>query len=116
MEFACPYCRGSGKFRHDRPLVSDHFWLQMTAGKMRCALCKGVGKLDRPITSPILDTGLIFCRTSESRILAGCPELACVKWIDVTDFFEKRQKFDGKCQSGHVVTINIQPTSTRRPL
>lgn len=113
MEFTCPYCRGTGKFRHERPLVSDHFWLQMTAGKMRCTLCKGVGKLDRPVTSPILDTGLVFCRTSEDRIIVGCPEFVCVKWIDVTDHFKQRKKFESKCPNGHVIVVDFEESSRR---
>lgn len=111
MNAPCLYCRGSGRFRHERPRVSDHFWLQMTGGTMRCPLCKGVGKITRPVESPILDTGLIFCRTRDGLTLAGCPEADCVKWIDVTSFFETRRSFEGTCSAGHAITME----ATRPP-
>lgn len=112
MDAVCLYCKGSGKFRHERPKVSDHFWLQMTAGIMRCPLCRGVGKLNRPVESPILDTGLIFCRTREDRILVGCPEPLCVKWIDCTEFFRvKGPRFEGRCELGHEMMIDRTPMS-----
>ena len=115
MDAVCLYCRGSGKFRHERPEVSDHFWLQMTNGMMRCPLCKGVGTVDRPLESKILDTGLIFCKVRDGRILAGCPEGSCVKWTDVSDFFRTKKHFEGKCPLGHVITLDVQPLSGEKP-
>lgn len=109
MEFTCLYCRGSGRFRHERPKVSDHSWLQMTAGTMRCALCKGVGKIDRPVDFLMIDTGLMFCRDRDNRFLVACPEPTCVKWVDCTSFFKTRTKFEGKCSVGHDIVIGLQP-------
>ena len=117
MESVCPYCYGSGLFRHERPDVSDAFWLKMTReGTGICSLCRGKGKLDRPVDSLMIDSGLMFCRTSAGLTLVACPAASCVKWIDCTEFFNVRPKdaFRGKCVDGHEMTIDLVPTG-RKP-
>jgi hypothetical protein len=89
--------------------VSDGFWAKVCWNGWQCPLCKGVGEIDVPIDAKVVNTGLIFCRTLDKRVVVGCPNENCVKWVDVTSFFEKRQAFEGKCPNGHVVTIDVEP-------
>lgn len=131
MQIPCPYCKGTKKFRHERPAnVSDRWWFSMTGQAGRCALCKGAGVLDRPMDSLVLDTGLIFIKTLEGRVMVGCPDGSCNKWVDATDAFTGKasshvgldvvpqpkvasvpvRSFTGKCSNGHDITIDITPT------
>lgn len=131
MRITCPYCKGSGKFRHERPPnVSDKWWFNMVGQLMRCALCKGQGSIERGMDHLIVDTGLIFIKTLESRVMVGCPEATCVKWVDATDAFQKpsgqrhvgidmvprqksanvpTRKFESKCPNGHDIVIETTP-------
>lgn len=132
MELPCPYCRGTGKFRHERPPnVSDKWWFNMVGQAFRCALCKGLGKLERPTDALVLDTGLVFIKALDARVLVGCPDPTCQKWIDCTEAFKQpehrdvtvvpQQKtakvpvrsFVGKCPQGHDISIDITPQGGR---
>jgi hypothetical protein len=132
MQVPCPYCKGTKKFRHERPAnVSDKWWFNMVGQAFRCALCKGAGVIDRPMDHLIVDTGLIFIKTLDNRVMVGCPDGTCQKWVDATDAFNKprqqrhvgleitpqqkmasvpQRKFEGRCPNGHDVVIEIAPT------
>lgn len=128
MELPCPYCRGTGKFRHERPAnVSDKWWFNMVGQQMKCPLCKGQGKIERPVDALVVDTGLLFIKTLEKRVMVGCPDPRCDKWVDATEAFSRAEikspggrkvahsqvpeaNFTAKCVNGHDVTISITPT------
>lgn len=126
MKTPCPYCKGSLKFRHERPPnITDVLWYKMVGQAARCPLCKGVGFVDRPIDSLIIDSGLIYVKNNDKRVLVACPTPACVKWLDATDAFQStevsisnptpkvadlpQKTFVGKCSEGHEITIDIVP-------
>lgn len=132
MELPCPYCHTTGKFRHERPPnVSDRWWFNMVGQRNVCPLCRGAGKVERATDSLILDTGLIFIKTLESRILVGCPEPSCIKWVDATEAFSHREvsvkpgnaktahaqtpqaDFTAKCKNGHDVVLTVTPGAAR---
>jgi hypothetical protein len=104
----CPYCHGSGKFRHERPDVSDNYWIQMTGGTMRCPICNGKGKTRLRVNFMIRDNGLVFCRTIRGRTLVACPHDSCRKWVDVTSII-KFSNFRAKCRNGHIMVFKWQP-------
>lgn len=133
MRVPCPYCKGTGKFRHERPEnVSDKWWFNMVGQAFRCPLCKAAGYVERPMDHLVIDTGLIFIKTLANRVMVGCPDGTCKKWIDATDAFNKKsehrhvaidvaptqksvdvpvKRFEGKCSDGHDVVIDITPMS-----
>ena len=125
MRVPCPYCKGTLKFRHERPpAISDQLWLKIAGKEFRCPLCKMLGYIERPVDHLIVDTGLIYIRNSENRVLVGCPDPACTKWVDSTEAFTAKEmsvapqqktaqvpqrNFTAKCPNGHDVTIEIIP-------
>lgn len=135
MKLPCPYCKATGKFRHERPPnVSDRWWFNMVGQAGRCPLCKGIGSIERAVDHLIVDTGLLFIKTLEGRVMVGCPDGSCQKWIDATDAFKKGEpqahvgmdvtpqqkmanvpvrRFEGKCPNGHDVSIEITPMEGR---
>jgi len=131
MDLPCPYCRGSGKFRHERPKnVSDKWWFDMVGQRMACPLCKGAGKIVRGADSLVVDTGLIFIKNLDRRVLVGCPDQTCTLWVDATDAFGRREMsaptgraktvadtpqadFAVKCKNGHDVVLSMTPGAAR---
>jgi len=132
MVLPCPYCHGSGKFRHQRPPnVSDKWWFNMVGQQIKCPLCKGLGKIERPVDALIVDTGLIFIKDLERKILVGCPDPNCTLWVDATEAFSHREMdvkpggskvthaqtpqkdFAAKCPNGHDVVLLITPSTNR---
>jgi len=131
MRVPCPYCKGTKKFRHERPAnVSDKWWFNMVGQLYSCPLCKGDGFLERPMDHLIVDTGLLFIKTLDQRVMVGCTEGNCTKWVDATDAFQRPEaprhvgidivprqksanvpikKFEGKCPNGHDIVIEITP-------
>lgn len=125
MRVPCPYCKGSGKFRHERPpAISDQLWFKIVGQAFRCPLCKALGYIERPMDHLIVDTGLLYVRDNEKRTLVACPDPSCVKWCDVTETFSTAEStsssrgktaqvpskdFVSKCPSGHEVVITIVP-------
>jgi hypothetical protein len=125
MRVPCPYCKGSGKFRHERPpAISDKLWLNIVGQAFACSLCKTLGYVERPLDHLIVDTGLLYVRNNEKRTLVACPETNCVKWVDATEAFSAKDvsggmtgkstgvpqnEFAGKCPAGHEVMIEIVP-------
>jgi hypothetical protein len=125
MRVPCPYCKGSGKFRHERPpAVTDQLWFKIVGQAFRCPLCKGIGYIERPLDHLIVDTGLLYIKNNEKRTLVACVEPSCAKWVDATEAFTAKgivgsgggktaqvpqKDFTAKCPDGHEVTITIIP-------
>lgn len=129
MKLPCPYCHATGKFRHERPKnVSDRWWLNMVGTEMKCPLCKGAGHIERAADALVVDTGLLFLKNLDRRVLVGCPDPGCVKWVDATEAFSSRgmsaqvggpkvahaykpqADFQLKCPLGHDVVLSVGPT------
>lgn len=113
MEFVCPYCHGGGRLRHGRPDgVSSLRWMRMF-GTGACPLCRGAGKVDRPVNSLVVDTGLLFIKSDDGTVIwVGCPFPNCREWIDCTRFFKARvEREEFRCPKRHVMTLGIEPTS-----
>ena len=126
----CPYCKGTKKFRHERPAnVSDRWWFKMVGQAFTCPLCRGSGVADRPLDSLVIDSGLIFIKTLDNLVQVGCPDPSCKLWIDCTEAFSSRDSsnevglgkrwnvptgdFTAKCMAGHDLTITITPSMGR---
>jgi hypothetical protein len=129
MRVPCPYCKGTGKFRHERPpAVTDQTWFKIVGQAFRCPLCKGLCYVERPMDHLVIDTGLLYIKNTEQRTLVGCPDPSCLKWIDVTEAFSTQaisvsptqktaqvpqRDFETKCPNGHDLKITIEPRMQR---
>lgn len=126
MRVPCPYCKGTCRFRHERPAaISDQLWFQMIGKAPRCPLCKTLGYIERPMDHLMIDTGLMYVRNNEKRTLVCCPDPSCDKWADATEAFSaegslidpkpKRvgdvptKDFMAKCPNGHEIVVTIIP-------
>lgn len=93
-----------------RPCPDCQLWFKLTSIVGFCPECDGTGTIAGPPGgNPI--GGLVFVSTKkgpDQRILAGCPDPGCPKWIDITPFLKnKARPFKAACPDGHILVIKV---------